>query len=132
MEKQQEKDVLNGVLAVDGSTVFHFRSLNHFHDRETNEPVCGLKNGNMPRLDITKMSLEEAISNGRRPCKDCTRLANKLYDHPIYSCFICNELNLVNDREYVATEKKYATKPSKIVRVCSDCIGQISKMLEDK
>lgn len=95
----------------------------------TNKPMCAMKNKSVVDHDNRVEDINNAAKMSRRHCKDCAKLAYDLYDIEVYMCYTCEDLNLLNDKEYVEISKQDRDDIGNTLHLCENCVDLINEKM---
>lgn len=132
MESNIDKQALSEVLVSETSTVFHLKAVNHIQNRLRNKPLCAMRNVAAARGQKRVENIEDVADTSMRHCKDCVELAYSVYDIPVCDCYLCEDLSLLNDKDYVHLTRENTDRVSNTLHLCSSCIDSINKKLNTK
>lgn len=127
MNWDKHDNIQEKVLVVGESNIFHFMHTHGDLPPPNTHEVCGGSTQAYSETSTVKYTIEEAIDKNMRPCADCIRMVNKLYNIEVYRCSVCSRLNLVTDMKYHNYIVNSANNSNKAT-LCSECVKGITEI----
>lgn len=129
----EEIEVKNNKVKVVGkSDIFHFIISSKDSLFTSNSGACRRPSTFGTRDVNSNIDVNEAMSNGKRPCKKCIKKLRQQHDIEVMQCEVCRATNLTNNATYLAVDIEHGVSSDHETYFCSRCINKLQKPLDKK
>lgn len=109
------------VVVIGDSTTFHILVEAKASIMRNIKPACGNVKVMRGKSESTRMSVEKALGESKRPCKNCIKWLDRTFDAEVNTCKLCDRLSLLNSEEYKEYAIDYSYDGGRKVHVCHKC-----------
>jgi hypothetical protein len=113
--------LLDSVAIVGESDAFHFVVQSEPQYANDKKSGCGSIYTIQTDDNIEEMPIEEALDDGYRPCKQCVKWVNRMFDVPAHLCEVCGRVSMLVEADFHTVEVPHAKTGHKHTQVCADC-----------